>query len=315
MILVNSPTKTVDSTASVISVNSKKFINNRYRVGTYLLSTSTPVLDAEAPFDPRILEDFNATKDTLMSITAVYSPPGFVATMGNLEIDSGSEVLSSESAGYVANVLGYMEVFGNASIKSDVFKSLGLVNQAIDRTTGDYTLTIPSYGRVAGSNTEAVLQNPQELDSLFHVSGFLATETSQDWYEKINSFDYFVHEAALQLSDELSGNGGDAYYRDTDPYEESGWTIFTSNADSLSISPNIAAFKEDPTKQLVVDWEIDVDVTYRNGGGVLVNKSNNYTYQKTGSSSFSFTEIMTDYYGVVKGKLVALYEEFNWWGN
>lgn len=302
----------VNKPSGMLAVNAEKFINNRYRIGTYLISSSSTSTDNSNPRNYYYSNEETIT-NIVGSVTAVYSPPGFVVSMGNVFLDT---------VDYVANVMGYIEVFGNAEIRGNTLKNFGLENEALQQTTSSFTyVNAPvSGGVLSGSSTEHVVQDPQTLDSLFHIGKNLTTSTNDDWFETLNPFDYFISQSVDRISkptaiDEMVGRIVPTY--------EGNWqggvkTVVSESfsSDEMRVSSDIEAAKNRGDDSLVVNWSGTVTKNIvgesSNAGDEVLSSQ---TRTESGSFEVSLFDTLEGYYQTVKQEFNDLLAEFDWWGN
>lgn len=188
LLLANSPNSNAEKRG--IYATADEFINTRYRTELALVYGNLFDSGIDTPFESDPRESPNATvlaSDFYSASIAVFSPPGFLASMSNVNISSSA---------FTANLFGYFEAYGTASIKAPTFKNIGMARESYYNGAVRAKLTETSANTILfefnGINRKA------ELDSLFYVQNSLYIEASA-WYETISPFTYFVRQAVAQL--------------------------------------------------------------------------------------------------------------------
>ena len=274
------------SVIPTISVQTERFINQRYRIATYLVGTT---FSASAEF---------------ASKTKVYSPPGFISVLGLIDIDATQ---------YFANVMGYFEVFKGAKIETPQLRNLGLQNQSFTVQGRS------SLNRVANRSGRVTVKNPSELDSLFSVNNFLDAGSANAWFTILNPFEYFLTEAAENRSpDVLSVIRGNQTLFGDHNYENCDWGFETCIRKTIDGSSIKISVKPDEVLRHADDNQIEVSYTatinseiWSAGGDGKIELT---APNQPGKNKFSLIETLEKYYQKVKGKLTELIEEFDWWG-
>lgn len=280
---------TVNSPSGILRIKSQKVINNRYRVATFLTETNTSNTVAEDDLQPYITSEQTYT-NSIGSATLVFSPPGFLVSMGSAEFQAPT---------YLANVLGYIEIFDGAKIYSPLLKNFGVRNQALSKTTTEVRTVYDRSNSSPHTTSSTIRVNPKDLDTLFHVRGALEASSTNAWVEMLNVYDYFVNQT-LQYVENRTGYGNytKTYNYGYCPCDYNNGTVYESSRVSSTLHGGT----------IYVDWS-----RYKKISSAY-NDSFMYEYNEGGEKSFSLIEELRNFMNSVRQKLTDMINEFDWWG-
>ncbi|WP_096086622.1 hypothetical protein [Agaribacterium haliotis] len=269
-----------------LNLRAHRLVNQRYRVSTYMV------------------EKLGASDDSIAygSATLIYSPPGFLSSMGGATI---------KATNYFANMLSYSEFFSGVNIESNVVRSIGLENQMVEQST---TTTTVTHKTIFGSyttelvDTDTVIKDPVELDALFFVRGNFYAPGSEFRPETYNPFHYFLNEAADYIAGRLRSDQvyvQRTYTKNGTQYAHNHYRTFGGELlYDETINSGELVFKETYT-------EIDSTVVIPDA----IQESKEVTTGETGRTvTHSLFETLTQYYHAVKRHAISAYNEFDWWG-
>lgn len=310
-VLNSSALMVVNSTDGRLRVQSSSFINQRYRIATYLVAT-TSAGSVESDPNNYYVTSMTTSGKGYVSETKVYSPPGFVSVMGLAEINAEK---------YFANIMGYFEVFGGAEINSIQLRNFGLQNQGAEKVTTTTTTVFDGANSNGNHSTASVAKDPSDLDSLFYVSGYLNASDSDAWFGILNPFHYFLGEAVESLEsqvfgiDEVSEVQGYVYNPENCASQSTGCESRNLVAGSLDVSVNADIIEESiAAGRIDFNFSADVKRTWGWYGGSIEPPVSNPVTTETGTASIGLWETLDNYYEIAKAKITALIEEFDWWG-
>lgn len=171
----------------IMEIKTGLLTNERYRTVNGLVKNTS------------YAQDSHSETDTLgfHTQTLAYSPPGVITTMGNINVTTSQGIVNNTA---------YVEVFGNAKIRSPIINDIGLEHQGVNEsTTATTTYYYPpdSWSETTGVDRFSHVENtvteelsvPSELDSLFFVHGSLEADASLGWFKNHKPFDFFVEQA------------------------------------------------------------------------------------------------------------------------
>jgi hypothetical protein len=301
----------VNAKTGKLRVQSKRLINDRFRITTYFQKYSKSSNPAPAPNDSYTTK-ISQYEQGYASVTSVYSPPGFLSVMGKAEINANL---------YFANIMGYFEVFSGADINSIQMKNLGIENQGVGKTTTKVETVFSRPDDYSPGTTRTVVKDPRDLDSLFFVQGTLNAADVDAWFGVLNPFHYFLTEAVesreadirSQIGHHLSVNNA-TNCADVQPGSgQSGCESrsFVIGSLSATVDPE-NVMKSASTDKIQFNYEIDVR---RSWGGRYASGYKPPEIQKAGGEgTIGLFETLEKYYQIVKQKISDMLNEFNWWG-
>jgi|GEM_PF-2879337 len=169
-LILNNPESSMKLVAATV-------LNERYRVATTLNETNKVLgvreelvseEDEYGYFYEYETELVDSVK-LLGSQTVIYSPPGRILSMGDVSVTA---------VNVFSNNMSYIEIFGDLTTVSNQFESLGIQNQMLTRFSNeyiDYTTTPYNNSRTSSLQIETrnSIVDPQNLDSIFEVKGFV----------------------------------------------------------------------------------------------------------------------------------------------
>lgn len=301
----------VNAKTGRLRVQSKRLINNRFRIATFLKEYSKSSNPQPSPYD-HYTTKISQYERGFASVTSVYSPPGFLSVMGKAEINASL---------YFANIMGYFEVFSGADINSVQLKNLGVQNQGVGKSTTRVETVFSKPEDYNFGTTKSVVKDPRDLDSLFFVNGTLNASDADTWLGVLNPFHYFLGEAVearesdirSQIAHHLtvynSPNCGDVYPGEGQSGCES--RRFVSDSLEVSIDPD-SVVEGVSTDKIQFAYEIDVNKSW--GGRYSSGYKPDQIQKVRGESSVGLFETLEKYYEKVKSKFSAMLREFDWWG-
>ncbi len=340
----------VNNVQGSLDIRAQKVVNGRYRTETvfYKGGWSNNVLSdtqrrpsyLEGSENVHSLKTTNGKNDAVYhAAVAVFSPPGFIASMHNLNIQTDRDSMSQPND-FVVNAFGYLEVFGEARIDTTTFKNLGLARHGFASGRFETTYKVRVYDKNAGeevleerhsARTINQLLEAVELDSLFYVKGTLNIPV-RAWYETVNPFRYFVNQAALMEGDfgiprdsrnvRVSTPGYDPRtstdgpsdlqtirFVDTINYStQQNVSIDFAQLEHLNQQGGKVKVKYDYVKKTATTF-----TNYLGTSGSQYNTKESKTIKA--EKEFSLLDLLSDYYERVKNKISAIVSEFKWWGD
>ncbi|WP_054114251.1 hypothetical protein [Marinagarivorans algicola] len=344
----------VNNVQGSLDIRAQKVVNGRYRTETvfYKGGWSNSVLSdtqrrpsyLESAKNVSSLKTTNSKNDAVYhAAVAVFSPPGFIASMNKLNIQTDRDS-ASQPNDFVVNAFGYLEVFGEARIDTTTFKNLGLARHGF--ASGRFKTTYKKevyrrgewlYDEEEVTETINQLLETVELDSLFYVKGTLNIPV-RAWYETVNPFRYFVNQAALKEGDfgipkhsQTTYDSG--FKRKVDP--RTGREYFEGELDELSRIAYVNYFTYSTPKNVSIDFsqleninqqqgKVKVKYDYTQRSNLIYSHykrdlanapDEDITITIEGEKEFALLDLLSDYYESVKNKISAIVSEFKWWGD
>jgi hypothetical protein len=294
-----------------LRVQSKRLINNRFRISTYLKKYSQSSNPEPDPYDYYTTK-ISQYEQGFASVTSVYSPPGFLSVMGKAEVNANL---------YFANIMGYFEAFSGADINSLQLKNLGVGNQGVGKTTTRVETVFSEPGDYNPGTTKILAKDPRDLDSLFYVGGTLNASDVDALFGVLNPFHYFLGEAVKARESDIrsqiahhltvynSPNCGDVYPGEGQSGCES--RRFVSDSLEVSIDPD-SVVEGASSDKIQFNYEIDVKRSW--GGRYNSGYKPDEIQKASGESSLGLFETLEKYYEKIKSKFSAMMNEFDWWG-
>lgn len=294
-----------------LRVQSKRLINNRFRISTYLKKYSRSSNPEPNPYDYYTTK-ISQYEQGFASVTSVYSPPGFLSVMGKAEVNANL---------YFANIMGYFEAFSGADINSLQLKNLGVGNQGVGKTTTRVETVFSQPGDYNPGTTKILAKDPRDLDSLFYVGGTLNASDVDAWFGVLNPFHYFLGEAIEARESDIrsqighhltvynSSNCHTVYPGPGQPGCESRRFVIGSLEASIDAESVMEGASSD---KITFNYEIDVN---RSWGGYYGSGYKPDEIQKArGEESIGLFETLEKYFQKIKTKFSEMLNEFDWWG-
>jgi len=328
-ILNSSAIVRVNDVAGLLAIKTGVLTNERYRTLNLLekvvtSSESTETSTEEYNETTTVQTTTDTSTDTISFTTKSHtlSPPGFLVSMGNFELEA--------SVGFVNNT-AYLEVFGSAQFKTDTINDIGLEQDGINKTEtvitttsmvcwGDLTCDTPAgggdiwsavySGYYAVSDEEIAISNAeQEMDSLFFVHGdIFGNETAYDSkdYDPFTYYTDLAAQSAIEREFGHLGEDGDV----TTSYVSLDMYNYVKYVTSLSFSHD--PIDENSGDNLLIKWDKSTSAyafDYQ-----TADYSDTATESQTSDSLLlSLIEELEIIWETLAQFFSDLFAEFDWW--
>ena len=291
-LLINSENYLINSSAvlgvsgdeGVMEINAARIFNERYRVANSLRKKS------------------DYTTDTVDVVSVLYSPPGVITSFGDLNVTAATQL---------KNDFSYIEVFGDASLKTPSFHDMGMKFRSLgkDHMNRYYNCQYASLslgfsnvprqpcGVIKTDKPPVYSDSSINIDSLLFVHGELKGEKASYYVSDYNPLHYMVNVDWL-----IKG----ALIRDGITSSSVGTMRTCLSLVCLgSLSPGTDYMYRTNTSSIYTTGMISVSVNKKASG-------TSYTSFKT--VEFSFIDEILKVFDVLKNKLETFYDNEDWWG-
>lgn len=184
-------------------INSSAFMQVNSSQGTMHLKTGLLTNERYRSFS--VLEKTQSSDGSIINIESkntIYSPPGDLLSMGDLDIEA--------SEGFINNT-AYVEVYGSAQFDSPMINDIGVAHEALSEATVsrlEWHTKYVSYlwwkekQRYTVTITDTIITLKRaELDSLFHIQGDTVVLNSEmEWFRNHEPIDTYIEQAAEKLT-------------------------------------------------------------------------------------------------------------------
>ena len=289
----------VEQEDGLVQLISDVVVNERYRV----LST----LDMEYYIgDQQVASSSNDTTDTVVTKTAVYSPPGVIYSMGDVQVSGTNLVLNS---------ISYLEIMGDFSITSNRFIDSGMAHQSIQEDLRRIDYEGVECNPCEWESSEFVVTTGKELDSLLYVNGnTYGTQTNFTLFSDYKPLDGFLDYALENLLEDFNWVGNlDTLETDADSYfyndqiNQQPWDSLQDYDSRSSLSGVI----DHENQQILITWYEQQSFVDRRP----YSSTHNEFIQEydSGSSGWSFYEALVDLMSDIYQWIGDVFNEIDFW--
>jgi len=274
--------------------------NERYRN----LSVLDKVESVTNVFDPETQVFIGQETSTTIGTKSVfYSPPAFLISMGDLNIEASQSFINNQS---------YLEVFGDAKFDTPVMNDIGMGHSIYQKNitpTGTW-MDLSSWFFIdrifiPGSHEVTLDVTDNEMDSLFFVqnkaefSNSTTMETTQIFRNHTPIETYIQQFVDSKTVEDLSTTFDNSDYVATE----------------LVIHNNHNHTYTDEKQTLLVDWTVrwNETILVEYPGGVVISEITPTHVYESGRESYSIFDELMKLYDEIVDYISDVYAEFDWW--